>query len=362
MTLLPGEKISLEAHLEKLEKVEKENELNKKKNWTSRKVYQYSDPDNPENNKILGFGVSDDFAVAVTHSSLVCFSSSGTLLWEKKFGQEKRLLFDSLPYIDNSTLYLSTNDKLLVIDIRTGKERFLDASGIVSDGYGFTLVNNILYIPYPDGIYQFNTKENILDPLPLIHVNNPATPLVLDKGMYITSTISNTISLFSLSGESMGEYSMNTISTCSPVMIKGFIIAGDRSGTLYKFSLSLEIKQTLQIESGITSLIADKEHLLYIFTEKGVLYSIDPDTFKSIKKIQVDKIPDPGVYFYKHPELIDSEMFIGTEHGTIFILDRKNGLKAKEIKVSDHAIHCSLYKSGDVLFTGTKNGEIIILQ
>jgi hypothetical protein len=350
--LLPGESLSLDIQL-----VEKWV----RKEWKWRVIHQYTNPDNPAESNILGFASSEDHIIAVTRTSLLCFKHDGTFVWERVFGKKERLIFDSLPYIYKSSVYISSNDTLLSFDILTGEVTLYEAPGIVTDGFGFSLFKNILYIPYADGIYSFNTGKKVLDSLPQIQINNPTPPLVTENGFYITSTISPVIIWADRSGRVKHQYKLTGISTCSPIHVKKSIIAGDRSGRMYAFSPSLDPEQFLQMESGITSLCAGDDTPIYIFTETGILSLVKPDRLTVMEKIYVDKIPETGIYFYKKPVLIENELYIGSRDGILHIIEGKSGLERKKINISCNAISCSLYKCGSTLFTGTKKGEIILL-
>lgn len=352
--LLPGRPLSVNIQLiEKIPAIPSE--------LKSRVIYEYADPGAPGKNEILGFASSDDRIVAVTRTSLVCFDPGGSLVWERRFGIKKGIIFDSLPVIVNRKVYLSSNDDLLSFDIGTGEATRHEAPGFMVDGSGFSRSEATLYMPYADGIYRFDTGINIHTSLPFITINNPLPPLVTEKGFYITSAISPELVCAGGNGAIEHRYRLDAVCTCTPVRVNDAVIAGDRSGKLYSFSDRLELIRSLKLENGITSLCAAENALIAAVTENGYLSFIEAPSLLVSQTYPVDKTPDPGIYYYKKPVLIEKNIYIGSTEGKVLSFDGETGRLRNETDVSGRPISCSIYRLKNVLFTGTKKGEILLL-
>ncbi len=119
--------------------------------WNIEKIYKYNNPDNSKNNNIFGFSSNGNFIVAQTQTSLICFNLAGELLWEKTYGESKGVTFMSVPVIYSNKVFISSlNNKVIVIDLVTGKEIIqIDAPGSINFGYKMLEYNGDILIPFP---------------------------------------------------------------------------------------------------------------------------------------------------------------------------------------------------------------------
>jgi outer membrane protein assembly factor BamB len=333
-----------------------------KKEWNRTTLYTYTSKEYPENNSILGFALSEGYAIAVAPTELICFTSRGRLVWKKTYGEKRRLFFDSLPVIFGNKVYISSNYKIVVIDLDTGEETMLDAPGIISDGFRISLYDNTLYFPYSDGIYLFSPEHNMLDPQPAFSVNSPGTPCINTRGLYIPSVISTDLVFIGHDRKFTSHYSLRSVGACTPIVVKDNVFTGDSHGTIYKLTENLEPVKTVDLNARISSIVAGTDDWFFALTSGGTLYMIDIMTLDVRKKIIVDNKSDSGIYLFKHPVVIQEALLIGTGNGSLMTIDPITGDVVKNIKIVDTAVSCSIYATEKKLFTGTVSGAIVMLE
>jgi outer membrane protein assembly factor BamB len=335
---------------------------NDEKEWHAHTVYKYLDRDDPAESAILGFALSSDYAMAVTKNALLCFKTDGTLLWEKVFGKSRRIFFDSLPLIYLHKLYVSANDRLLVIELPSGQETIIETPGMISDGFHISLYKGKLYFPFPDGIYLFDPRTGIMDRSARYTAPGPASPLITGKGIYIASVVSNDMIFYSHDGKVSRSVVLDAPVLCPPIESGGYIIVGDSKGVIYRFNPSLEIVDSFHAGGGVQSLLAFGEHTLYVFNGNGTLQFLRLDDMTVWKDIKVDNTPDSVIYSFKRPVLVGNELFIGTDSGTMLIIDSETGRVNGRPVVADSGISCSVYRADNVLFSGTVGGDVILFE
>jgi hypothetical protein len=328
----------------------------------SNKLYDYTNPDNPDQSSIIGFAGSDMYVIAVTRTSLICFNSSGSLLWKKPFGREQEILFDSMPYIHERTAYMSSYYKLISIDLMTGHYSLYDAPGMISDGFSMTSFKDWLFIPYPDGLYRIRLDISPGRPEPFITFHNPVQPLVTGEGIYLVSCIFPSLALYSFDGVCKKQRETSSPSVCPPFVHGSFLITGNEDGTINKLHTDLRPIASLNLGQGITWLNDGAGDTFYAFTREGVLYNIHLDDLFIPGKIVIDTKPDSSQYLYKSPVRLDNDLLIGTEDGYIVVIDLTSFKVRDSRSIIDKAISCSIFPVKDAFFTGTKNGKIVRVE
>jgi hypothetical protein len=325
-------------------------------------VHRYTNQDNPNQSVIIGFSGTPVYVLAVTQTSLICFNSTGSLLWEQSFGREEKILFDSIPYIHESTAYVSSYYTLMTIDLATGEHTLHDAPGMISEGFSMTAFNDWLYLPYPDGLYRIRLDGSPDSPQPFITFHNPVQPLVTGEGIYLNSCIFPSLALYSFEGVCKKQIKTSSPSLCPPFIHGSFLITGNDDGTITKLHTDLSHGASLHLGHGISWLSDGKGETFHAFTEEGVLYNVHGNDLSILGEITIDTIPDPTQYLYKRPVRIDYDLLIGTKDGHIMVIDL-NSFNAREfLSITDEAISCSIFPVKDAFFVGTKEGKIIRVE
>jgi hypothetical protein len=335
---------------------------NDEKSWTARAVYTYRNRENAGESAILGFAVSRNIVVAVTRSSCLFFSVNGTFIKEKVYGKSRRMFFDSVPLIFDNRLYVSANDRLLDIDLRSGDERVIDTPGMISDGFGIGLYKNLLYFPFPAGIYGFDPRSGVLDRSARYPANSPVTPLLTETGLYIASVVSQELLSYGYDRNTRHSYLMKAPALCEPILADGDIIAGDGSGMICRLTPGLEAVSSLALDSGVAALVPVANGRFIALSENGIMYIIFSLDLTIKQEIKIDTNPDSMLYSFKKPVLIGTSIFIGTNEGLILIVDTESGNTRDTLDLGRGAVSCSVYRAGDVLFTGTGRGDIFLLE
>ncbi|MBN1698562.1 MAG: FecR domain-containing protein [Spirochaetales bacterium] len=325
-------------------------------------VYAPGSTGTSKNTAVLGFAASSGRIIAVCGDRLVCFDGNGDVAWERIFERKERIVFESTGRIYRGNLYIPTYYKLLVVDIASGSYRESEAPGIIGDGIGMGAKGGLLYMPYPDGMYVFDMNAGTASPEALFVFQNPLTPLLTEKGICLSSFIAPEIALFSYSGEPIRRGKLPAPCVCPPVEAAGYIIAGDNGGTVTKSTSDLEKTADVQLETGIASLAVWRDEYIYAVTVNGKLYRIRFNGMTEAGKITIDKIPDPGIYLYKRPVLIENDILIGTDGGEIAVVDCVDMTVRGMKKISGDPASCPVFLWDDYCYTGTKNGTIFRIE
>jgi hypothetical protein len=339
-----------------------DRESGKRKLGSVRELYTYRNKDNPEQSMILGFAGSDNRIVAVTRTQLTCFDRKGNKVWEHAFDSAERIVFDSIPYVYGDTLYVPALYKLLMVNINTGIYDELQAPGMISDGFGMAMYNDVLYMPYPDGIYAFNTKGKPKIPEAFIMFQNPVKPLVTANGLYLSSFIVPETALYSFDGQLKKRHEIAALSVCPPIETGGYIITGDYSGTITRFTQDLRKTASVKIGSGIVALLEGNGTSFFALALSGNLYHISLNDLSILGKITIDKTSDSGIYLFKHPVRIENDILLGTGGGDICVIDCDTFTVRERKKICDEPVSCAVFITDDACFTGTKNGTIFLLE
>jgi len=327
------------------------------------KRYKYINMDNPLKSDIIGFSISTDYAIAITKTSLFCINKDGLIVWSKDYGESKKLIFDSIPLIFNNKIYISSNYKILVLDLEKGYEIYrINAPGIVSHGYNLVQYGNKIYIPYSEGIYSFDMIKASLSEKPVIEFENPSSPVFWNEHIYVASYINGEIAVFDLDGNKKGNFVMDSQSIFPPVLIDEYLITGDLSGKLYRFSYDLLCQDSIKLFEGVVGIEKAGKKTFFALSEKGNLYMCDGVTLALMKNIQISNNSTKSENKYKKPFIYKGFLFIGTKRGDIKIINVYNGEELLNLNVSTFPLSCSVSVFNNMLLAGTKGGEIVILK
>ena len=333
--------------------------------FRSKKIYKYTNKDDPSKNIIIGFINKDNYTIAQTNTSIVYFNNKGVKIWEKIYGTNRNLFFMSLPVIYNNNVYVSSiNNKLLILDLKTGKElMIINSPGSISFGYSMLKHQEKMYFPFSSGVYSFDLNNNSFNQEPLFSVKSASIPLITKDKIYISSLMNRKLSAFDISGKKIWDFDLDNRSFITPVYIENNIYTGDKSGVIYKISNDTGILNgKKQLPAGLTSRLTKYNNTLYALTNDGILYKINPDNlfFEKIQKI--DSNPSVSLYVYKFPIFKENFLIIGTNQGNINIIDLDTNKIRYRIKLSDSPIISHSHSSKDAYFVGTNEGDIFLLE
>ncbi|MBN2533972.1 MAG: FecR domain-containing protein [Spirochaetales bacterium] len=360
-----GEEYATEINLkqEKTEEKtpEKESSL---KNWTWRTIYTYTNKDNSGYNNISGFTHNKDYAVAYTQTSIICINKKGMVVWDKTYGVHVNILFQSLPRLLDKRIFLSSlNNQILVLDSETGEEleRIHTRSSII---YNYTMSRdqNLVYIPFSDGLYTCSLQENILDSKPLFLFNSPTIPVLTQNRIIVSSFLSKEVACFNKNGNHLWTFMRDRRGYSSPLIINENIFIGDKDGVVYSLSPEGVVQKRLTLQRGITSGLAGNNTSLLCLSDNGLLYNIRSDDLEVKASFLIDHTPDIPLYIFKAPLVKGNRALIGTEKGSIIIIDIEENTIEKELAVSSFPVSCTIHSFGDHYLIGTKSGEIILLE
>lgn len=343
LTLDDNEKLT-ELNSLKIEQAKTQENIKKeKKEWKIIKTYRIKNDDDIKEDKILGFTSVKNYVIAQTETSILCFDPAGTLKWQRNYGDETGLFFMSLPVIFKNRIYLSSiNKKLLVIDLKSGdEENVIHATSGIYFGNQPVINNDIIYLPFANGIYIYDLIKDTLSSNPIISSYNPTTPVFKNNMIYLSSMADKNISCYD-KNNLIWTISLQDRTFSGPVIIKNYVFISDKKGNIYKISLDGEIINQTYIESGITSTLISAQNNLYVLADNGYLYEIIPDNLKYNKLIKIDSNFEESIYLYKKVVLINNKLFIGNDSGKIIIYNLK--LKSIEkIDIDNNLIDSTVY-------------------
>ena len=336
----------------------------KTKVWTFKKIFRYNYSDDVSKNEILGFAVSQGHVVAQTKTGLICFNTKGKKIWNKTYGISRGIFFMSIPVIINNRVYVSSiNKKFLILELNTGKEiKIIDSHGDIMFGYRMVKNNDLIYLPFINGIYTLQLNNYSLSKEPFIFFNSPTTPLFKKNKIYLSSFVDKNIYCYDMKGEELWKFLINDKSFNPIIFVNENIFISDRSGTIYRISLSGELINKTNLPDGITSRLIAFNDSIYTLANDGIFYKINIPSLTISKLFEVDKKPDVLTYLFKSPSLYNNKLFIGTNKGNIIIYDLINEKIEKIIELQSSSISSSVYYSKDTYFVGTKDGEIYLFQ
>lgn len=325
------------------------------------KIYTHSYPADTGKNKILGITGTDDYIIAYTEVSLLCLSATNELQWKNTYGEDKGLFFMSRPVIADDYIYFSSlNQKLLVLDLKTGKEiDTINMEGNLTFGYQPVTYGDDIIIPLNTGIYTLTKnpagtfETSLLSP-----VKNTTTPTIYNDAMYLTSFVENTLSCYTLNGTQKWQTRLGANSLTSPVVLDDILFAADYTGTMYTYTLEGSLVNKKTLSAKIVGKQAVYNRSLFSIADDGFMYQINIDDLSHERLFRVDNQPDKSVYLYKSPLITTNSLLIGNDTGEIMIYDFKTGSLTKSTQKTPAKITASLYNYNGTFYTGTENGEI----
>jgi hypothetical protein len=327
--------------------------------WEKKVLYRYKNADNPDKNNIFDICISGDYAIAVTQTGLIGFDKSGKILWENIYGSEKRTIFYSFPLILNNKLFISANYKIVIADIRSGASKIIDAPGIVPIGYRMVASGDAIYIPFPEGIYLLDPRTDTIDYDPVVKAENPLTPCIAENKIYLVSSISPGVKVYTMAGKLVSETLIENPCVCAPVYDDSCIYTGDTAGNLYKFSGDLGLLAKIKLSGSIDSIVTGEGGFIYAFTGNGKLYALSRNNCTIVSVMDVDSTVKPDIYFYKSPAIIKGKLYIGTDEGKLLIIDATYNAVEEEVDFSTSGTSCPFVAFGEAFLAGTIDGEIV---
>ena len=321
----------------------KEHIKEKKREWKIITTYQMENGNDTKKDKILGFTSVKDYIIAQTETSILCFDPAGTLKWQSNYGDKTGLFFMSLPVIFKNRIYLSSiNKKMLVIDLKSGNEKkAIFTSGSICFGNQPVINNEILYLPFADGIYIFDLIKNSLYSKPIISSYNPTTPVFKNNMIYFSSMVDKNISCYD-KDSSVWTISLQDRTFSSPVIIKNYVFISDKKGNIYKISMDGKIINQTNINSGITSALISAQNNLFVLADNGYLYEINLDDLKFNKLIKIDNNFEESIYLYKKIVLINNKLLIGNDSGKVIIYNIEDR-NIENLDLDNNSINSTVY-------------------
>jgi outer membrane protein assembly factor BamB len=332
--------------------------------WTWRKIYTYKNTENSALNGILGFSGNSDYAVAYTQESIFCINGNGELVWEKRYGESVKTLFDSPPIVSGNKVYASSlNKQVIVLDGKTGKElERKDTRGSINYNYTMVRNKNAIYIPFPDGIYAFDETGNTLSPNPLFPFNSPTTPVLFENGIFVSSFLSREVVRFDGNGKREWTFMTDDRGYSSLLLADKNLFVGDKSGIVYSLSLKGELRKKISLPGGITSNLVRSGDNLLCLADNGTLYQMRIDDLSITASYPVDSTPDVSGYIRKFPLVQSNTAFIGSEKGTLLIIDLVHNRIEKELPISVSPVSCAVHPLRDFYLMATEDGEIFLIE
>lgn len=325
-----------------------------------KKIYQFNYEKDSSKNKILGFSSNDEYVLAQTQVSVICFNKKGQFKWKRVFGDKDNIYFMSKPVIyKNKGFVFSINNKMIIIELDTGVvSKIFESPGNIPFGYQPVVFKNTLYIPFEKGIYNFNLITNKFDSESLINFKGSTTPVLYNENIYLTSFIDKSFGIYSLRDKSFKVLTIKDKSFSSALVLDDQIIIGDKSGNLYSYNKNGNLVNKTKLPAGITSNIIGDNKNIIVLSDNGILYFIDRILFTIVNEYVVDKNPRISDYIYKSPIIDKNTYFIGNNDGNILILNNKK----IELNISGSSISSSLFYSEGNYFVGTSTGEVFLLD
>ncbi|MCK4796681.1 MAG: FecR domain-containing protein, partial [Spirochaetes bacterium] len=350
-------------HLQETSEISKNKDSDLKR-WKAKKIYRHNYTGDPSKNKILGFASYKNYVLAQTEVSLICFKSNGEIIWEKIYGEKDGLYFMSIPVIYEDKIYLSSiNKRFLILDLKNGElVKKINSPGNITFGYNVVPYENIIYIPYRDGVYSLQLNDYSLSDNPVISFNYPTIPLILKNNIYLSSFVYKNISGFDFNGNKLWNYTMDEGSFNSPILVNENIFITNNAKTIYKISVNGKILKKSILPQVITSRLIGKDKELFALANDGYIYNINTESLIYTKMFKVDEDPDISGYLFKYPAVSNNKLIIGTDNGEIIIYNLKSQQIENKLMLSTSPISTSISYSGKSFFTGTKDGEVFLLK
>ena len=327
-------------------------------------LYQYKNNDDSSKNSIIVIDTAENFFLTQTHTEVLCFNYKGNLIWKKTFGKEKGIFFMSKPLIYKDKIYLSSlNKKLLIFDFKTGNQiNTIITPGSISFGYAISRYKDTLFLPYPDGIYLFNTKDSSLIEKPIIQIKSPSQPVIDGNTIYISSLIDNTLYAYNINGGKLWSYPLNNRNLIQPTIINNNIYIGDNSGYIYKIDKNGNLQNNINLYSGIASIITQYDKYLFIILKNGTLYKLNQSNLEIENSIKIPYILDKyDENFIFTILIINNIITTGNNNGEIIFIDPVKLNIINNLKLSDYSITSIGSYSNNSFLIGSSNGEIIKL-
>jgi len=196
----------------------------------------------------------------------------------------------STPAIDGDTLYIGSFDrKLYALDAITGKEKWepFETGGAIASTP--IIYNNTVYIgsfdrcfyavDAADGkqIWQFPVEDEA--------ENNPdkwfwAKPVVYNNTIYAGNLDGKVYILNAETGDEVVDaIDLGSPVSSSPVLVDGTIIIASEEGKVYALDTgNNQIKLLANLEEKIYAPLCQSEGIVYIHTQRGILYEVDAQT------------------------------------------------------------------------------------
>ncbi|MBN2534123.1 MAG: PQQ-binding-like beta-propeller repeat protein [Spirochaetales bacterium] len=311
----------------------------KKKEWIIRTIY--FNPDIKE--AITGFDAFEDYIIAVTRHSIVCFTKD-EIQWEHTV---KNTIITP-PTIYNKKVYIPAIDAILCFNLYTGgREPDITTRETMKPGNRILQYNKELYFIFPSGIYLFDNNNQVINKEPFIYIIDAATPVFYNNQIFSTSYLTKNAEAYDLTGKLLWTIPLNDKSSCSPVIVNDFIYTGTNNYTLYKINLAGNIEKQKQLKETIQVIIPGNEQFFYITTGKNSLFTINNQT------LNIEKVYDNIKTAFFH----NNTLFMGKGDNTIIIIE--NNTK-KEITLINSFVTAFMYHENGY-YAGLYNGYILQL-
>ena len=349
------ENLSVQVNLTDVEEEIEEGELE----WQIRNIYDFN---NTRYENIINISTSKYYAVAQTLNSFICFNMSGNLMWEKTYDENESGLFDTPAVIHGNKLYASSNNKLIyIINLDNGRENAISMPGILSKYSNMTVYNNIIYLPFADGIYTLDANGLNISDGPVITFSSPIAIVKSINDYYVSSFVSKEISKYDSNYNEVWSTRFGDRLFSSPVLDDNIIVTS-WSGNLFKLDYNGNILNEVNISNGFISAPCIYRNNLYILSNDGNLIVVNLNNFEILKTFQIDDYPNPETYVYKSAVINNNNLIIGSDSGKIIIYNLDTEVIEKSFETDNVSINTSAGFYNDTSFIGNNSGMIYLFK
>lgn len=337
-----------------------------KNTWEAETILALSNIPDTMNKSIKSITIAGRGPVVLTTNSLLLLNSRYEIDRQINYDKTNELYFLSRPLLLNNTIYLSSvNKKLVIIDYHSGKQlHSLDTAGSLVFGDNPVVHKNRILLSFSDGIFTYDPAAKTISNTPIIPVNSPNSPLIVNNTLYISSYIDNKVYAFGRNMTKKWELTIQARSYNSPVRIANHIYQSDIAGTIYKITNEGTIAATATLPAELTSELITYRKDIIIQANDGYIYSLNSKTMNYTRLFKADDTPDKDLNLYKSATIHGNSLFIGNNEGDVIIYNLLDNKQQAKIKVSDSAITTSVERieTTNDYICGTQSGELILIK
>jgi outer membrane protein assembly factor BamB len=337
------------------EKIEKDEEI--KYEWNIKKIY------NGSGNNIINISVSKYYAIAQNLSGFTCFNSAGKQLWKKSYNELECGLFDTPAVIKgNSLVAAGTGKKLIVLNLLDGSEiKNIDMPGIISKYSHMTVYDDVLYMPFADGIYALNKDNLNIDETPVIIFPSPVALVKSGNFYYTNSFVTKETAKFDKDYNIMWNTSTGDRLFSEPVFTDSIILC-TWPGRIIKLDYDGNILCKTELSTGFISKPEVYGNSIYILANSGKLMEINSGNLEILNEIEIDSNPNPEDYLYKSVVVNRGLLIIGSDSGEVILYNLNTGNIEKTFSTINAPINSGAGFYEDKYFIGNESGDVYLVE